>query len=716
MRLVLTATAFIVGVVIGINYGLTPDGGLDRGVWFVALASSAGLAVALVVGHRNPLLLVLLTVLLVGVWRGSHAFDVPDQSDLLAMGLEIPGIEPLRAAIRANITSLVPGDAGALGVALLTGDRGGLTIETVDKFRGAGLSHLLAISGLHVAMVGGLAMYAAAFLFGKRGGWFLIPAAVAVVMYAVLSGLAPPVTRATLMFGVLVVARFAGLQTMMLPTLALAAVLMVAWDPIVITSLAFQLSFAAMVGIAVVAPKLDALTEVSSGENERVESSFLLRRAVSFAKGSVIVSVAATLATAPIVGLYFGEIPVWGILATLLALPAVPVVIVSTAVAAIVGGITSTVIATWAAFPTWLTSSYIIQVAGWFDSLPAGRVSSVSWTPSLAIGYYVIAGVVFLGLPRVRNAVSERFDSPTGRRILAPLADITRSTVPWWIAAVLFIVTGAMWVAATASSLTDADLLRVRFISVESGDSVWVTTPNGNRMLIDAGLDANEVADHIAGLVGPFDSTIDLLVLTHPDADHVGGMPEVVRRFDIGAILHTGEATQSQAFNRWKSAISGSENQALLEPGSVIGLDAGVFVEVVSAGCPSGIGTCDDLNNASAVLRIVYDQVSVLLTGDIEAKAERRLVRERLPIQSTVLKVPHHGSTTSSTVEFLDAVAPQVAIFTVGYGSQSDRFGHPDPEVYRRVAKYVSAPRAFRTDTQGTVEVVTDGTRLWYAQ
>ena len=280
----------------------------------------------------------------------------------------------------------------------------------------------------------------------------------------------------------------------------------------------------------------------------------------------------------------------------------------------------------------------------------------------------------------------------------------------------LFMATGAMWVAATASSLTDADLLRVRFISVESGDSVWVTTPNGNRMLIDAGLDANEVADHIAGLVGPFNNTIDLLVLTHPDADHVGGMPEVIRRFDIGAILHTGETTQSLAFNRWKSAISGSENQALLEPGSVIGLDAGVFVEVVSAGCPSGIGTCDDLNNASAVLRIVYDQVSVLLTGDIEAKAERRLVRERLPIQSTVLKVPHHGSTTSSTVEFLDAVAPQVAIFTVGYGSQSDRFGHPDPEVYRRVAKYVSAPRAFRTDTQGTVEVVTDGARLWYAQ
>ena len=188
----------------------------------------------------------------------------------------------------------------------------------------------------------------------------------------------------------------------------------------------------------------------------------------------------------------------------------------------------------------------------------------------------------------------------------------------------------------------------------------------------------------------------------------------MIRRFDVGTILHTGESTQSLVFSQWQSAISDLDNQALLEPGSVIGLDDGVFVEVVSAGCQSGTGTCDDLNNASAVLRVVYDQVSVLLTGDIEAKAEMRIVREQRPIQSTVLKVPHHGSTTSSTAEFLDAVSPQVAIFTVGYGSQSDRYGHPDPEVYRRVVDYVSDPRAFRTDTQGTVEIITDGARLWY--
>ena len=716
MRLVLTAAAFIVGVVIGINYGLAPDGAIDRDVWFATLATTAGLAIALMLGYRNPFLLLLLAVVLVGIWRGSYAFNVSAETELLTTGLEIPGIESIRSAIRANLTSLFPGDAGALGVALLTGDRGGLRLETVDQFRGAGLSHLLAISGLHVAMVGGLAMYSAAFLFGKRGGWFLIPAAIAVLMYALLSGLAPPVTRAAIMFGVLVAARFSGRQTLMLPTLALAAVLMIALDPFVITSLSFQLSFAAMVGIAIVAPKLDALTEVSNAESDREKYSTPWQRLVRFVKGSLIVSVAATLATAPIVGLYFGVIPVWGILATLFALPAVPVVIVSTAVAAVVGSVTSTVLATWVALPMWLTSSYVIEVAAWFDSLPSGRISSISWTPSLAIGYYVVAGILFLGLPRLRSAVAERFDSPKTRTFFAPLAEFVRSTVPWWIATVLFLAAGVMWIFATAGTPSNADHLRFRFISVESGDSVWITTPNGNRMLIDAGLNAGEVADHIASLVGPFDNSIDLLVLTHPDADHVGGMPEVISRFDVGAILHTGETTRSLVFEQWQSAISGVENQALLEPGSVIRLDDGVFVEVVSAGCPSGVGTCDDLNNASAVLRIVYDRVSVLLTGDIEASAERRLVRQRQPIQSTVLKVPHHGSVTSSTVEFLDAVSPQVAIFTVGYGSQSDRFGHPDPEVYRRVVKYVSEPRAFRTDTQGTIEIITDGTRLWYTR
>lgn len=716
MRLVTATAAFIVGVVIGTRFGLAPVGGIDGAVLFALLASSVGIAVAAVLAYRSPFLPLLLTVLVVGIWRGSDAFSGPAQTEFLAAGLDIPGIESIRTAIRDNLTALVPGDAGALGVALLTGDRGGLTYETVDRFRGAGLSHLLAISGLHVAMVGGLAMYAAAFVIGKRGGWFLIPAAAAVVAYAMLSGLAPPVTRATLMFGVLVLARSTGRQTLMLPTLALVAVLMVALDPAVITSLAFQLSFAAMAGIAVAVPRLNELTEVSGTDSERDRISGPLRRIASFVRGSVIVSVAATLATAPIVGLYFGEIPVWGIIATLFALPAVPVVIVTSAAAAVIGSLAPTVIATWAAFPTWLASSYIIQVATWFEALPAGQIASITWTPTLAIGYYVVAALVIIGAPRLRIKLAERFDSPTVRQSLAPVAEFARSTLPLWTAAVLLTAAGVMWIAATTSSSARADLLRLRFFSIESGDSALVTTPSGNRMLIDAGLDVTEVADHLDAVIGPFDNGIDLLVLTHPDADHVGGMPEVIRRFDIGTILHTGEATQSQVFNEWRSAISDRDDVSLLYPGSVIGLDAGVFVEVLTAGCPLGSGTCSDLNNASAVLRVVYDQVSVLLTGDIEAKAEMRMVREGIPVQSTVLKVPHHGSKTSSTHEFLDAVMPQVAIFTVGYGSASDRFGHPDPEVYRRVVDYVSDARAFRTDTQGTVELVTDGTRLWYTR
>ena len=715
MRLVLTAAAFVVGILIGISFGLAPDGLINSTVLLAAVASASGIAIAAILAYRNPFLPLLFLVVMVGIWRGTSAFDAPAQAEFLAAGLDIPGIDTLRASIRDSLTSLVPGDAGALGVALLTGDRGSLSYETVGQFRGAGLSHLLAISGLHVAMVGGLAMYIAAFLIGRRGGWFLIPAAVAVATYALLSGLAPPVTRAALMFAVLVVARFAGRQTLMLPTLALAAVLMIALDPAVITSLSFQLSFAAMAGIALAAPKLDALTEISSADDAAARESTLLRRIVSFVRGSVIVSVAATLATAPIVGLYFGAIPVWGIIATLFALPAIPVVIVSSAIAALVGGIAPVVIATWAAFPTLLTSSYIIQVATWFNSLPAGQISSIEWTPALAIGYYAVAGLLFIGTPRLKDKVAERFDSPKVKAAFAPLAGLARSAAPWWTSTLLFIAAGIMWVAATANLSANAEPLRFQFIRVESGDSVLVTTPNGNRMLVDAGLNPTEVADHLASHIGPFDNTINLLVLTHPDADHVGGMPEVIRRFDIGAILHTGEASGSLAFNDWRDAVAGRDDVSLLHPGTVIGLDDGVFVEVLSAGCPLGIGTCDDLNNASAVLRIVYGEISVLLTGDIEAKAERRLVRERQPVQSTVLKVPHHGSTTSSTVEFLDAVTPQVAIFTVGYGSASDRFGHPAPEVYRRVVEYVSAPRAFRTDTQGTVGLITDGARLWYS-
>ena len=713
MRLVFTAVAFIAGVVLGIQIGFAPEGFVNKSIWLAATASAAGFAVALAVASRSPITPLIVLFALLGVWRGAdsvgsvNAIASPSVFDGLAV------VDSIRTSIDSTLSTLVAGDAGALGVAMLTGQRGGISEATINAFRGAGLSHMLAISGLHTALVGGMAMYATSFVFGKRGGWYLLPALALVLSYAALSGFAPPVVRATIMFGVFVAARLAGRGTMLLPAVALAGTLMVAIDPTIVASISFQLSFAAMVGIAAVVPKLDALTEVSGSGPNRNGTMSLPRRVATFAKGSITVSLAATVATAPIVGMYFGSVPIWGVISTLLALPAIPVLVVTSALAAVVGSITSSIIAYWFAVPTLLVASYVIKVAEAFDAIPINQISDIRWTPTLAVGYYVVVGLVLLAMPNIRQGFATAYAA-----LIAPSAHfrqiwLLRPSYSVWFAGVLFVAAVSMWVLAIFGSSNNTSDLTVSFISVDSGESIFVTSPSGNRLLIDAGINPKEVADAIASELGPFDRKVDLLVLTHPDADHVGGMPEVIRRFDVGRVLHTGEVSTSDAYSDWESSIDSDFEVALLEPGSVIGLDSEVFVEVLAAGCPFGPGRCTDINNTSAVLRLVYRDVSMLLTGDIEASAEQRLLRDKVPVGSTVLKVPHHGSATSSTREFIAAVAPDVAVFAVGYGTASDRHGHPDPEIYRRVAGFVPEPHIFRTDTQGTVRLITDGARLW---
>ena len=142
----------------------------------------------------------------------------------------------------------------------------------------------------------------------------------------------------------------------------------------------------------------------------------------------------------------------------------------------------------------------------------------------------------------------------------------------------------------------------------------------------------------------------------------------------------------------------------------MIGLDEHVFLEVIAAGCLNSSGSCSEINDASIVARLSYGDVDFLLTGDIERPAESFLVSTIPDLRMTVLKAPHHGSNTSSTQMLLDAVNPAAVVVAAGTGN---RYGHPHPEVIRRLTAKVGEERVLRTDVLGTVELRTDGERLW---
>ncbi|MEX1102994.1 MAG: ComEC/Rec2 family competence protein, partial [Dehalococcoidia bacterium] len=240
--------------------------------------------------------------------------------------------------------------------------------------------------------------------------------------------------------------------------------------------------------------------------------------------------------------------------------------------------------------------------------------------------------------------------------------------------------------------------LEVAFLDVGQGDAILVTTPGGKQVLVDGGPSGVEVARELGGVMPHWDRSLDAVVLTHPQEDHVGGLASTLERFDVDVTYATGakNATESvRAFERQARAIS-------LERGNALEVD-GVRFEVLWP--PAGFEG-NGLNDTSLVLLVSYRDVSVLLTGDIEAPAQRALLAER-DVQADVLKVPHHGSKTSDP-EFLRAVGAGLAVISAGEGNQ---FGHPHEETLAALA----STRVYRTDVDGRVIVRSNGRdlRVW---
>ena len=196
---------------------------------------------------------------------------------------------------------------------------------------------------------------------------------------------------------------------------------------------------------------------------------------------------------------------------------------------------------------------------------------------------------------------------------------------------------------------------------------------------------------------------LDLIVLTHPDSDHITGLVPVLERYQVDMIIFREMDVTSEVYDYWLQLL-GTEGATVYqgEAGLRLMLDEGLEMIVLHP----GTRLLEDANNNSIVTLLTYGQVSVLLPGDIEAEVEHRLVAEGVPLESTVLKAAHHGSCSSTTQEFLDAVNPEVVVISVG---ADNRFGHPCAEVLERLERLP----VYRTDEQGVVEIISDGAQVW---
>ncbi len=499
-------------------------------------------------------------------------------------------------------------------------------------------------------------------------------------------------------------AELLGRQRSAFTALALAAAVMVGINPHILWTASFQMSFAAMAGLIFIFPLIQSLgrkvVNATLGEDgAAVSVANLITDSFSIALGAII-------AVWPLVAYYFGIISFVGLPATFLVLLALPGIIITGALAGGLGLIALPA-AQALAWLAWLFLSYMLLVVNAFAAVPLSFLKVGAINNNLIWAYYlVLALALWLNSHRRQASTLTTKSLASVKPGINKIANSVSKLPKKWLIPPLLVV--AILVSVAAATMPD-DNLHVSVLNVGQGDAILIHQGN-QQILVDGGPNPQAIALELGKQMPFWDRTIELVVSTHPSADHVTGLVEVLNRYQVKQVLHSDLGFESDIYDEWLRLLKEKDIKCTIaQAGQQIDLGR-VVIKVLNPQLPHLTGTDSDIDNNGVVLHISMDEVSFLLTADIMWEAEFELITHRASLTSTVLKVAHHGSDTSTTAEFLAVVNPQLAVISVG---ADNRFGHPTPEVMERFREKLDPEKIYRTDEQGTIEFTTDGERLW---
>lgn len=655
----------------------------------------------------------------------------------------------VRGALLAQIETLFADhpERAAVLRAMLLGDRSFVDSQVVLAFQKTAVYHVLVVAGLHVGAL-------AAFLFWLcrrlRFSMF-VTSAVTLTALAAYVGVVqdrPPIFRAALIAAFYLCARPLFRRIELLHTIALAALVILFWKPSSLADSSFQLSFLAagvIAGLALPwmqrtsAPYRAALAHLGdvtrdSAHPPKVIQFRLDLRALSnrlAARLPVrIAARASAILCAPIrLGLRLWEIVLlsaviqWGMMPMLaqdfhrvsLAGPLsnIPSVLLTGLIVPL-GFLTLAATMVWSRFaallarPLGILAGWLLATVDWFSRWP--RVSyRIPGPPAWLIVAFFMA---FICLAAAARASGSKFP---GRRAHRAISSPIRKSE--WVAAVGLAILTILVATYPFPPRLDKGKLGVTVLDVGQGDSIFASFPNGRTMLIDGGgLAGSEWArgyrtgpDVGEEVVSPYLWSrglkhLDVVALTHAHHDHLDGLHAVLQNFRVGE-LWIGRDEETPAF---EALLDEARARGIRIVHRVAGED--FEWERVSGTVlwpPDSAAVAEASNDDSLVMRLTDGNVHLLLTGDIQAPVEDKLAADRAPLAAEFLKVPHHGSKTSSTAAFLAAVAPRVAAVSVGEGNQ---FGQPVESVVQRYAE--AGVRLLRTDRDGAITVLTNGQSL----
>ncbi|MCJ7763995.1 MAG: DNA internalization-related competence protein ComEC/Rec2 [Dehalococcoidales bacterium] len=610
----------------------------------------------------------------------------------------------LRNEMSKTLAEVLPEPQASLAQGIVLGIRGNIPPALQDDFSQTGTAHLLAISGLHLSIVTGLMLSAGIWLFGRRYYLYIWLALVVIWLYALITGMHAPVVRSAIMASVFLSAELLGRQRNSITALTFAAAIMVGVNPQVLSTASFQMSFLAMTGLIFIFPPLQNLGR--RVVNNRLGRYPALVPTASLISDGFSVTLAAIIAVWPVVAYYFGVVSLVGLLATFLALPALPGII---ALGVITGGmgLIALPIAQVGGWLVWLFLSYLLLVVNGFAALPLSHIKVGSTIVPLIWVYYTALALILWFAGNRQRISSFRSKSLA---IVKPVMDNTGSffsRVPrkWLILPLVLIVI----LVSTTIAVRPDDRLRVSFLNVGQGDAILIQK-GSQQILIDGGPSAQATTLELSDKIPFWDRTIELVVLTHPHDDHITGLVEVLNNYRVEQVLSPDIDCDLAIYDEWLRLIEERDIECTTAcAGQRIEFD-GVVIEVLNPQNPLLSGTESDTDNNGVVLYVSLGEIGFLLTADIMWEGELELITQRAIPRSMVLKVSHHGSATSTTTRFLAVASPRIAVISVG---ADNNFGHPNSEVMQRFEDELGAEYIYRTDENGTIEFITDGERLW---
>jgi len=586
--------------------------------------------------------------------------------------------------------------SSGIAKALVLGEQGDIPEEVKEHFISTGIAHLLAISGDHLGIVA-LLSFSLLIWIMKRSEFLLLTIDVkkwaaaltlpCLLLYTFIAGGGISVIRATIMVITFFLSVLFNRERNLLHTLALAAFLILIFSPPSLFDVSFQLSFLAVLSILYLVPHI--LQGLKQEGIPLLPKTSWKENILKYIMLSLLVTGVAILGTAPFVALHFNRFSPIGFFTNLLFIPWVGFLMVPLSLVASLFSFFFYPFATLLIHINDWIALILIKVVAFFASIPyASLFLSTPTVFEIILYYLLLFSAVHL---RKRKWI---------RYIFVGLCLVFALDLAFW----------------NFKDLFQKDL-QFTFIDVGHGDSILVEFPGGKRMLIDGGGLYEDRFDIGKNVIAPFlwkkkIRRIDTLVLTHPDPDHLKGLIFIASQFSIGRFWDNGYQAESEPYFQLKKILVERKikTQSLDEetlPQMISGVEISVLNPSTWKATQRKAQNLRDLNNSSLVMKLRFKNVSVLLVGDIGKEAEGRVLRKGYPIRADILKIPHHGSSSSSSPLFLERVKPTYAILSVG----ERNIGRlPHPEVMKRYLQLGS--RILRTDKHGAITVMTDGENI----